>query len=158
LLVSHDRDFLDRIVTSTVAWEGPGRWVQYAGGYSDMLAQKGGKFETKTPKATGVKSAAKSGEKPESKPAAKQAAQPAGRKKLTFKDKHALETLPKRIAELEKSIAALQGELADPAFFPRDPDEFNKTAAALERAAADLATAEEDWLALEMKREAIEGA
>ena len=149
LLVSHDRDFLDRIVTSTIAWEGPGRWVQYAGGYSDMVAQKGGKFETKTPKAPGAKSNTKN-QTPINKPII--------RKKLTFKDKHALETLPGRIAELEKLIIALQGQLADPTLFAKNPDGFNTAAAALEQSAAALAAAEEDWLALEMRREEIEGA
>lgn len=144
LLVSHDRDFLDRVVTSTLAFEGDGRWTEYAGGYSDMLAQRG------APTAAPAKPA-----KPKSEPTPRQSAAP--KRRLGFKETHALKTLPGRIEALQAEIAKLQAKLADPTLYARDPDAFTKTAAALETARAALATAEDEWLALELLREEIEG-
>ena len=149
LLVSHDRDFLDRVVTSVIAWEGSGRWTEYAGGYSDMIAQRG----------VGVE--AKIADKPRraKQPAARDLTPaPAPRRKLTFKEKHALDTLPARIAALQAAIAAHHAALADPALYARDRAAFDKTMADLRDAETTLAQAEEDWLELELKREAIEGA
>ena len=84
LLVSHDRDFLDRVVTSVIATEGDGRWIEYAGGYTDMLAQRG---------------PARTAAAPAAKPrATAPSAAKAATRKMTFKDKHALETLPDRMA------------------------------------------------------------
>ena len=147
LLVSHDRDFLDRVVTSVIAAEGDGKWVEYAGGYSDMLAQRGGDLpqstaETPRPKQTKPETA-----KPKSK---------SGTAKLTFKDKHALETLPGEIQKLEARIAELHSILADPDLFSKDTDTFQKTAEELQNAEAAIADAEERWLELEMKREELE--
>ena len=98
LLVSHDRDFLDRTVTSVIAPDGGGRWVEYAGGYSDMLAQRGGnKLEDR-------RSAAKVAPAAAAKPA--EPAQPkAGAKKLSYKQKFALETLPGKMAAVSASIS-----------------------------------------------------
>jgi ATP-binding cassette subfamily F protein uup len=147
LLVSHDRDFLDRVVTSTLAWHGPGQWIEYAGGYSDMMAQRGSDLDRKAvAKAPRTKSAEKSG-----------ARKPAVRKALSFKDKHALETLPGRMQKLQAAIAASQARMADPQLYARDPIAFNNTADELHRAEAELAAAEEQWLQLEMLREEIEG-
>ena len=98
LLVSHDRDFLDRTVSAVVVAEGGGRWNVYAGGYTDMVAQRG---EGVTAKAVA---------KTEAKPAAREEPKRrrrAPRRRLSFKDKHALETLPARIAALEAEIAKL---------------------------------------------------
>ena len=154
LLVSHDRDFLDRVVTRTIASEGNGRWQIYAGGYSDMLAQRG----------SGVVAApADKAEKNKKPPASSgpEVSQPKpGRLpgKLTFKDKHALETLPDKMASIEQEIAALKETLADPDLFVRDPEAFQKTADGLAAAEASLEDMEERWLELEMKREEIEGA
>ncbi len=149
LLVSHDRDFLDRTVTSVIASEGDGRWIEYAGGYTDMLAQRRG-------------GAAKRDDQP-AKPKAKPAKatgggdpQRADRRRLSFKDKHALETLPKEIARLEAAIAGFHETLADPDLYSRDPDRFATVSAQLSEAEADLAAAEEKWLELEMLREEIE--
>src|SRR5690606_22615139 len=90
LLVSHDRDFLDRTVTSTIAPEGNGRWVEYAGGYSDMLAQRGGrKLEDRAPRARR--------EEPAARPATASAQRPASSKKLSYKQKFALENLPRQM-------------------------------------------------------------
>ncbi|MCK0196257.1 ABC-F family ATP-binding cassette domain-containing protein [Ancylobacter sp. 6x-1] len=148
LLVSHDRDFLDRTVNAVIAYEGDGRWAVYAGGYSDMVAQRGKGVE-----ARGVEKArdAKAG------PGAKAAAKPAARRKLSFKEKHALDTLPKRIAELEAEIGKLAGKMQAPNFYTRDPAGFAKASAALEAAQASLSKAEEEWLELEMLREELEG-
>lgn len=147
LLVSHDRDFLDRTVTATIAYEGEGRWTAYAGGYSDMVAQRGRGVE------------ARPNEAREERPAG--AAAPvtpkpaAGKRKLSFKEKHALEQLPKRIAALEADIAKLANKMQAPDFYSKDPAGFEKTSAALEKAHADLTAAEEEWLELEMLREEL---
>jgi ABC transport system ATP-binding/permease protein len=141
LLVSHDRDFLDRVVTSVIATEGDGRWIEYAGGYSDMLVQRGP-----------TRSVAAS-----TKPrAVAPAAVKATARKMTFKDKHALETLPGRIAVLEADIARLNTALSDGSLYTRQPAKFAETTAALEATQAALAAAEEQWLALEMLREELE--
>jgi ABC transport system ATP-binding/permease protein len=143
LLVSHDRDFIDRVVTSVIATEGDGRWIEYAGGFSDMLAQRGP-----------VKAAA---------PTAGQAKQgvdaPArvGAKRMTFKDRHALETLPVRIAALQVEVGKLMSVLENPDLYTSDPGRFAETTAALEAVRQALAAAEEQWLSLEMLREELEG-
>ncbi len=146
LLVSHDRDFLDRTVTAVVASEGDGRWALYAGGYSDMVAQRG---EGVTAKAIA---------KPDAKPAREKTAAPASAPKtrLSFKDKHALETLPARMAALEAEIAKLSKAIADPNLYARDRAAFDKASAALSAAQAALAGAEDDWLRLEELREQVE--
>ena len=148
LLVSHDRDFLDRVVTSTVMAEGDGRFVEYAGGYSDMVAQRGG----------GV--SAKAGARPErSKPErAPQAAAAPAKRKLSFKEKHQLETLPGRIARLEADIAALQAKLSDSSLYVRDAPGFAALADRLAAAQSELGTCEEHWLELEILRQEIGGA
>ncbi len=146
LLVSHDRDFLDRVVTSVLASEGDGRWIEYAGGYSDMLAQRG------EPLPTG----------PSEKPAQKKP--PAGprdrpsRQRLSYKQKHALETLPGRIEALQADVVRLQAKLAEPDLYAKDPGAYSQSASDLQTAEAKLAAAEEEWLALELLREELEGA
>ncbi|WP_353644120.1 ABC-F family ATP-binding cassette domain-containing protein [Mesorhizobium sp. WSM2239] len=148
ILVSHDRDFLDRTVTSIIAPDGDGRWIEYAGGYSDMLAQRGG---TKLDDRRGIVKAPTEA----SRANAAQAKGPA--KKLSFKQKFALENLPTRMAAVSASISALENNIADPAFYERDPKGFQKTIAALDRERATLAAMEEEWLELEMLREELEG-
>ena len=139
LLVSHDRDFLDRVATLTVAMEGDGRAVTYAGGWSDYQAQKGGDRPEKV-------------EKPRaSKPKAKRETAPkAG---LTFTERHRLEALPAEIARLEAEIAKLQELLSDPDLFTRAPVKFGKATEALVARQEKLAAAEEEWLALAEKAE-----
>src|ERR1700722_9759703 len=113
LLVSHDRDFLDRVVTSVIATEGDGRWVEYAGGYSDMLAQRGPAVSA-APPAPG-----------RPRPAASANLSPATRaRRMTFKDRHALEALPARIAALQAETARLNAQLADPDLYIRNPERF----------------------------------
>ena len=150
ILVSHDRDFLDRVVGSVLVSEGEVRWIEYAGGYTDMVAQRG----------AGVQ--ARSGPKPEPKKASARERQaghevPAAggaRAKLGFKEQHELKTLPSRIEKLEGAIAKLREILDDPNLYARDPARFEKASATLVDAEAELAVAEERWLTLEMQREA----
>ena len=147
LLVSHDRDFLDRVVGSVLVSEGEGRWVEYAGGYSDMLTQRGKGVEARA--AAGKKSEGKA-EKAEPR---ERAAPPPGKPKLGFKDQHELKTLPERIAKLEAGIVQLKTILADAGLYARDPARFEKASTMLAQAEADLAAAEDRWLELEMLRE-----
>lgn len=148
LLVSHDRDFIDRVATSVLAAEGDGRWTEYAGGYSDMVAQRGHGFEPGplTPKT-----------RPAPRSAKKSATvKPGPKRRMGFKEKHALEILPGRIAELESTVSDLAAALADPDLFHRDPDGFKNKADGLEAAQAGLAEAEDEWLRLEALREKLE--
>ncbi len=144
IVVSHDRDFLDRVCTSVIFAEGEGRWTEYAGGYSDMLAQRGAGVEAKAAEAKAAKPQA----------ARAQATAPA---RMTFKDRHALETLPAAMALLEKEIAVLRDWLADPGLYARDPKGFEAKSRGLAEREAKLAAAEEEWLRLEMLREELEG-
>jgi ATP-binding cassette subfamily F protein uup len=150
ILVSHDRDFLDRTVTSVIAPDGGGRWVEYAGGYSDMLAQRGGsRLEDRKTRSKVEANVAS--------PKAEQAALKSPAKKLSFKQKFALDSLPKKIEAVTASIARLENNIADPAFYERDPVSFQKTIAALDKERTTLAALEEEWLELEMLREEMEG-
>src|SRR6185437_579005 len=176
LLVSHDRDFLDRVVTSVIATEGNGSWTEYAGGYSDMLAQRAGAAEQRpnpVPSAAGfARNRAQSlpdiaRNRAQSPPAiTRNRAQPeadiarnrARPRRLSFKERHALDTLPARIDELQSEIARLHAALADPDLYARDPAGFAARSASLARAEQALAEAEEQWLALEMLREEVEGS
>lgn len=158
LLVSHDRDFLDRVVTSVIASDQPGHWLDYAGGYSDMIAQRGSGVEDMD-SARGVAAEQKSKSKgaKRSKTNANSGSS-ATQRKLSFKDKFALESLPKEMAGLQTRMTDLQAHLADPGFYARDPGGFTKATAELEAAEARLAAAEEEWLALELLREEVEGS
>jgi ATP-binding cassette subfamily F protein uup len=148
IVVSHDRDFLDRVATSTIIAEGEGRWTEYAGGYSDMVAQRGYGV-TQLDTAVEPPRAARQAPLPSIAPMAKV--------KLSFKQKHALETLPGEIARLEAEIVRLNGLLADPGLYTRDAKRFTKASDDLRAAEAARTRAEDDWLALEELREAIEG-
>lgn len=149
MVVSHDRDFLDRVATSVIMAEGDGRWTEYAGGYSDMVAQRGEGVGART-----LERPAKP-EKPKAEPVA---VAPSARRKLSFKEKHALETLPKDIEKLDAEIRTLNAGLSDPALYTRDPAGFATKSKALEAAEAKKAAAEEQWLELEMLREELEGS
>jgi ABC transport system ATP-binding/permease protein len=158
LLVSHDRDFLDRVVTSVLAPEGDGVWMEYAGGYSDMIVQRNlaakGNGETGTRRRP---RAPASGDGRAKRAATAPSGDVPSKQKLSYKDKYALETIPKRIDELHANIASHEQQLAASDFFTRDPDGFASVTAALASDQADLARLEDEWLELEMKREEVEG-
>lgn len=145
LLVSHDRDFIDRVATTTVLMEGGGRATVYAGGWSDMRAQRG---------AEPVVAVA---EKAKAKPAAavKASAPKAPEKQqnssLSFAEKHRLEALPEVIAKLEAEIAKLSDLMAAPGLYEKEPAKFRKASDALADRQAALSAAEEEWLLLEEK-------
>ena len=139
LLVSHDRDFLDRVATTTIAMEGGGRATAYAGGWSDYLSQRG-PVAGAAEKAEKVKTA---------KPKPKQEQAP--KEGLSFKEKHRLEALPGEIERLEAEIAKLQELMADPELFTREPVKFKKATEALVERQEKLSAAEEEWLELEDK-------
>ncbi len=143
LLVSHDRDFIDRVAATTIAMEGDGRAVIYAGGWSDYLAQRGEDApEAKAKKP--VKAAKPARDKP-------------ARVGLSFVEQHRLEALPDEIARLEAEIAKLEHYLSDPELFSTAPLKFNKASAALVERQAALAAAEEEWLDLAARAEAAMG-
>jgi len=148
LLISHDRDFLDRLVSGVIAPEGDGRWTEYAGGYSDMLVQRGADLtrEQRKPEP----------EKPVKNFAASEPS--AVKRKMKFKEKHALETLPKTIAALNAKADELQTKLADPQFYNRDRAGFEKVTTDLGETQRKLAAAEEQWLELEILREELAGS
>ncbi|WP_254451498.1 ABC-F family ATP-binding cassette domain-containing protein [Ruegeria sp. HKCCA5763] len=139
LLVSHDRDFLDRVATTTIAMEGNGRATVYAGGWSDCIAQRGGVSDKKEEKAKA------------SKPKVKQEAKP--KSGLSFSEKHRLDKLPDEIARLEAEIAKLEELMSDPELFTREPVKFQKATEALVERQEKLSAAEEEWLMLEEKSE-----
>jgi ATP-binding cassette subfamily F protein uup len=150
LLVSHDRDFLDRVVTSVIATEGKGRWTEYAGGYTDMLSQR--------PRAGHGTPPAKSSVQKRQRPVTEARTQPAVRpRRMSFNDRRALDTLPARIAALQAQTAELNAILADPDLYSRDPVRFGATTQALAVAVDELAAAEEQWLTLEIVRQEIDG-
>ncbi len=148
LLVSHDRDFLDRTVTAVIAAAGRGRWIEYAGGYSDMVAQRaaapGGVAAPRQSRAKPASPPATPG--PEAKP----------KRRLSFKEKHALENLPGRIQALAAEAARLRGLLGDAGLYARDDKAFAEAAAALTATETSLAAAEEEWLRLELLRESLD--
>ncbi|MEE3099518.1 MAG: ATP-binding cassette domain-containing protein, partial [Pseudomonadota bacterium] len=153
LLVSHDRDFLDRTAATTVVMEGDGRATVYAGGWSDMVAQRGSApMGAPEEKAAPAKPAAAA---PAPKPAAAPAPKPAA--KLSFTQTHRLDALPAEMDRLSADIAKLEGLLADPDLYAKSPDKFAKATAALAQRRKALEAAEEEWLELEALREEAEG-
>ncbi len=146
LLVSHDRDFLDRVATATVAMEGDGKAVVYPGGWSDYRAQRGGE---------GLFGVPETADKPQGKPVARQAAGTQAKGGLTFTERHRLGELPGIIARLEAEIAKLEDFLAaDPNMFTDAPVKFQKASDALVERHTALSDAEEEWMALAERDEA----
>jgi ATP-binding cassette subfamily F protein uup len=143
LLVSHDRDFLDRVATTTIAMEGDGRATTYAGGWSDYRAQRGADSAVDAGKKIN-KTEAKAPESKQSKPAAA---------RLSFTEKHRLEELPALMERLTAEIGKLEDLLSDPALFTREPLKFKKATEALTTRQSALAEAEEEWLALAERAE-----
>jgi ATP-binding cassette subfamily F protein uup len=137
LIVSHDRDFLDRTVTVTLGLDGSGSVDVVAGGYEDWVAKRRPRVEAK-------RAAAKPSAAPVTAP----------RTKLSYKDQRDYELLPKRIEEIDAAIARDEARLADPDLYVRDPAAFDKFMKAIERARADKDAAELRWLEL---AEQVEG-
>ncbi|WP_390914932.1 ATP-binding cassette domain-containing protein [Pseudosulfitobacter sp. SM2401] len=138
LLVSHDRDFLDRVAVTTIAMEGDGKATVYAGGWSDYVAQRGmddfAESVVKSKKSAPVvkeKSAPKSG--------------------LSFTEKHRLEAIPAEMERLEAEINKLQELMSDPELFTANPVKFQKATDALIERQSKLDAAEEEWMLLEEK-------
>ncbi len=144
ILVSHDRDFIDRLATSTIALNGSGKIVETPGGWTDLLGQNPGFFDK-----VRIKIPVKSTPAPAPAPVAKKPV------KLTYKDQRRLEELDALIAKLPGDIAALEQKLEDPGLFARDPKGFDKIMGNAAHMRKTLASAEEEWLALEEKREGL---
>jgi ATP-binding cassette subfamily F protein uup len=155
VIISHDRDFLDRVVTAVIAAEGEGRWIEYAGGYSDMLAQRGAPAVVAGQPKDRAKARSAS---PKPVPSAAGDGPATPKRKLSFAEQHALKTLPVRIEKLSAEVARLEEILAAPDLYRKDPTTFTKTTMALAMARGELGEAEEQWLAAEMRREEVEGA
>ena len=155
ILVSHDRDFVDRLATSTIALNGRGDIVETPGGWTDFVAQNPG-FLAPAPTAEAVQHKPKArqgaaGASPAAAPSRKPAA------KLSYKDARRLEELERLLAALPEQIARHDAVLADPELYGRDPAAFDRAMKAAEKARADLAAAEEEWLELEEKKAALAG-
>ena len=150
ILVSHDRDFVDRLATSTIGMNGRGDIVETPGGWTDFIRQNPGFLK---PQVGGSPPAAAKAAQPAPQPASPAAK--AG--KLSFKDQHRLKELDALIEALPADIAAHEALLADERFYARDPSGFDSTMKALDAARAKLDAAEAEWLALEGKREAMIG-
>jgi ATP-binding cassette subfamily F protein uup len=144
ILVSHDRDFIDRLATSTIGLNGSGQVVETPGGWKDFVSQNPGFFAApviKGPARTNAPAAAK--------------AAPAPGNKLSYKDQRRLAELETLVAELPDKIAAVEARLADPELYARDPSGFDRLSRTLDCERARLAAAEEEWLALEERRESL---
>ncbi len=155
ILVSHDRDFVDRLATSTIALNGRGDIVETPGGWTDFVGQNPG-FLAPAPTAEAVQHKPKArqgaaGASPAAAPSRKPAA------KLSYKDARRLEELERLLAALPEQIARHDAVLADPELYGRDPAAFDRAMKAAEKARADLAAAEEEWLELEEKKAALAG-
>lgn len=137
LLVSHDRDFIDRVATTTIAMEGDGRAVPYAGGWSDYRSQRGADLPLAEKKSKAKKNTAQA------------ASADAKTQGLTYTETHRLNELPKVIARLEAEIAKLEDFMSDPDLFSREPLKFSKATDALVERHNKLSDAEEEWMKLE---------
>ena len=140
LLVSHDRDFLDRVATTTIAMEGNGQAVVYAGGWTDYQQQRSDSLPV--PEKSVGKQLSKGN---------KQSAQVARKTALSFTEKHRLEELPTLMEKLQAEIAKLEEVLGDPELFTKQSAKFQKASDALVERQIALSDAEEEWLALEEK-------
>lgn len=141
LLVSHDRDFLDRVAATTIAMEGDGKATVYAGGWTDYLAQR---QQDDFDQSVVAKS------KPGAKSEKPKATQQSG---LSFTEKHRLEALPAEMQRLEAEIAKLEELMSDPTLYSDNPVKFQKATDALVERNEKLQDAEAEWLMLEEKAE-----
>jgi ATP-binding cassette subfamily F protein uup len=147
IIISHDRDFLDRVATSALVAR-DGRWIEYVGGYSDMLKQCGSPLLAPAPEQPVKKSVSREPQKRRTQ---------SSTRRLSFNEKHALEKLPAQIKGLRTQRSNLQVLLADPLLYAKDPNGFAEASAAFTKTEIDLAKAEERWLELEILREEIGG-
>ena len=141
LIVSHDRDFLDRTVTVTLGLDGSGQVDVIVGGYADWVAKR----------------QPRSAPRPEKKAPAAPPPPKAAATKLSYKDQRDLDLLPQTIEKLEQAIARDEEALADPSLYTRDPKRFAALTKAIEQARADKDAAEERWLELAEKAEGLTG-
>lgn len=148
ILVSHDRDFLDRTLSKTLAYEGEGRWQIYAGGYTDMTRQRGFGVHAKETETANVRSSKSP------KTAVRKAA---GKPKLSYKHKYRLEILPSEIEKLETQLRTMQKEFENPDLYRKDPQKFNALAKRLEEKEAEIARLEDELLELEILQEDAQG-
>lgn len=147
LIVSHDRDFLDRVVTSIIYMSGDGTAVEHAGSYSELLA----KMQNKTPQKS------EPSKKTPSKETKKSAA-PESKKttRLSYNQQRLLEVLPQKITELEMELQKIETALADSELYTQNPDKFNELTARHESVAAEIAKSENQWLEIQMLKEELE--
>lgn len=145
-VVSHDRDFLDRVVTKTLAFEGDGQVEGIVGGYSDYIAFK---------KAQGTEKELPAPEEKNEKAVSAAPAPVKASAKLTYKLKFELEQLPKTIEKLEKEVTALEKAMCDPTLYMNDPEEFDRVSKRLPKAQEELDNAEIRWLELDEMRSAL---
>jgi ATP-binding cassette subfamily F protein uup len=148
ILVSHDRDFIDRLATSTIGLDGKGNTIETPGGWQDFISQNPGFFARLPVAAFAAPKAAVAAAPP-------MRAEPA-RAKLSYKDQRRLAELEALIAEAPAKAAALETRLADPGLYGRDPAGFQRLSGELEDLRAQLTVAEDEWFALEARREALE--
>ncbi|WP_375686487.1 ABC-F family ATP-binding cassette domain-containing protein [Bartonella sp. AC331YNZD] len=163
LLVSHDRDFLDRTVTHMLAPQGDGHWVLYAGGYSDMIAQnqhalrlQRKKTELSQRKAPSKSQAGELSKQDSSTEHSLVGREKKTRGKLSYKQVYALEKLPEEIAVLQDEIKKIEQELSDPTLYRRDKERFERLSTALEKKKNTCTQKQEEWLELEILREEME--
>lgn len=147
LIVSHDRDFLDRVVTSVIYMKGDGTVYEHAGSYSELL-EKLKEQESRTP----TKTEAKKAEKNDKRPAPKNP----GTRKLSYNQQRLLEVLPQEIETLEDEIGEIENSLADPGLYSRNPDEFNRLSSELLDKQKAKENKENQWLEIQMLKEELE--
>jgi len=143
LIVSHDRDFLDRTVTVTLGLDGSGKVDVVAGGYADWVKQRGPRPELRSTATPASRVEAPAPPKP--------------RVKLSYKDQRDLDLLPAEIEKLEAAIARDEATLADPDLYVRDPRKFDQLTKAIDKARADREAAETRWLELAEMAENLAG-
>jgi ATP-binding cassette subfamily F protein uup len=149
ILVSHDRDFIDRLATSTIGLDGKGNAIETPGGWQDFISQNPGFFARLPVAAFTAPKAAPPAPPPRAEPS---------RAKLSYKDQRRLAELETLIAEGPTKVAKLESDLADSGLYSRDPARFQRLSAELETLRTQIISAEEEWLALEERREALEAA
>jgi len=154
ILVSHDRDFLDRLVTSTIALEGDGLAREYPGGYSDYVAQRS---SDRNPLPDRSARGESNDKKKKASAKSETPAAPRGKRKLSYREQRELAELPARIETLETEIGDLETQLADPRRLGGDPAALTQAGETLAAKRAELSDAEDRWLELEAMREALNG-